>query len=434
MQVSVETGEGLERRIKIELPFERIAGEVDKRLQELARSARLPGFRPGRVPVKLLRQRYGDQMEREVFGELAQSSFSEAVSSQALRLAGAPQFEPDIDLAAKRFGFTAVFEVLPEVQLGSLAGQVVKRPVAQVTDADLEAMIERLRGQRKTWVPVERPAQSGDRVTVAFVGTLDGETFEGGSATDAQIELGASRMMPGFEDGLIGASAGEKRSLDLSFPPAYHAPQLAGRPVHFEVTVQAVAEARLPALDADFARGLGVEDGDLERLRADVRRNMERELKQRIGARTKEQVMEALLAAHQLDVPAVLVAEETRSLKQQMLQSLGGASRPGVDLPDALFEASARRRVALGLIVAEVVKRHGIKADPALVRAAVEEMASTYENPQEVVEYYYADRQRLAPVESLILEEQVVDWALGQATVEDEATNFAQLTEQPAVG
>jgi trigger factor len=429
MQVSMETGEGLERRMKIDLPFEQIAGEVDKRLQALARSARLPGFRPGKVPLKLLRQRYGDQVEREVFGELAQSSFTEAVSSQSLRIAGVPQIEPNIDLAAKRFGFTAVFEVLPELELASLDGQVVKRPVAQITDADLEAVIQRLRTQRKTWEPVDRPARTGDRMTVSFVGTLDGEPFPGGTATGAHIELGSSGMIPGFEDGLAGASAGETRTLDLAFPEAYHAAHLAGRPVRFAVTVDQVAESKLPELDADFARGFGVADGDLERFRSDVRANMERELKQRIAARTKERAMDVLIAAHKVEVPAVLIAEEVRSLKEQMHQNLGGGR---MELADALFQESARRRVALGLIVAEIVERNGLKPDPVRVRAAVEEMASTYEKPAEVIDYYYAERKRLAPVESLVLEQHVVDWVLGQVQVEDEETTFAQLTDSSA--
>lgn len=426
MQVSMETGEGLTRRMKIDLPFEHIAGEVDKRLQQLARSVRLPGFRPGKVPMKLLRQRYGDQVEREVFGELAQSSFTEAVSSHALRLAGTPKFEPQIDTDAKRFGFTAEFEVLPELELAPLGEHVVKRPVARIADTDLEAMIERLRTQRKTWEPVERAAQGGDRVTVSFVGTLDGEPFQGGTASGAQIELGSAGMIPGFEDGLIGAAAGETRTLDLTFPEGYHAAHLAGRPVRFEVTVDGVAEPKLPELDESFARALGVEDGGLERFRADVRANMERELKQRIAARIKEQAMAALIAAHTLEVPGVLVATEIQSLKEQMYQNMGGNR---MELPDSLFEGTARRRVALGLIVAEVVKRNGIKADPARVRAAIDEMAAAYENPQEVIDYYYAERQRLAPVESLVLEEQVVEWVLGQATVEDEETTFAQLTD-----
>lgn len=430
MQVSVETGEGLERRMRIDLPFERIQGEVDKRLQQLARSARLPGFRPGKVPINLLRQRYGEQVQQEVFGELVQTSFSEAVAKEALRPAGMPRIEPDIDHAEKRYGYTAVFEVLPQFELAPLSGKVLKRPVAQVTDADLEAMLERLRTQRKSWQPAQRPAQSGDRLTVAYTGTIDGEAFEGGSSASSQLELGSGRMIPGFEDGLIGASAGETRSLDITFPEGYHAAQLAGKPARFEVTVNAVDESVLPEVDADFARSFGVEDGDVERFRADVRANMERELKQRIKARTKDAVMDLLVAENSVDIPSVLVSEEVRSLKEQMRQNLGGGR---MELPDNLFEESARRRVALGLIIAEIVKKNGIVANAASVRAAVEEMASTYEQPQEVVDHYYADRKRLAPVESLVLEDQVVDWVLGQVAVEDEATTFQQLTE-PGMG
>lgn len=429
MQVSVESGVGLERRMRIDLPVERIQGEVDKRLQQMARNARLPGFRPGKVPMKLLRQRYGDQIQQEVFGELVQSSFSEAVAQEALRPAGMPRIEPEIDRGQQRFAYTAVFEVLPQFELAPLAGQVVKRPVAAVADADLEAMIERLRTQRKTWTAVEGPAEPGHRLTVSYEGTLDGEPFEGGSNSGTQLEIGSGRMIPGFEEGLIGASAGETRALDLQFPETYHRQDLAGKSAHFEVNIDAVTRPVLPELDADFARGFGIADGDLERFRADVRANMERELAQRVNARIKERVMDLLVSANAIEIPGVLVQEEIRALKDQMRQNLGGGR---MELPDNLFEDSARRRVALGLIIAEIVKRNGIKADPARVRAAVEDMASTYEEPHEVISYYYGDRQRLAPVESLVLEEQVVDWVLHQVTVEEETLTFAQLTEPAA--
>jgi trigger factor len=429
MQVSMETGEGLERRLRIDLPYERIQGEVDKRLAQIARNARMPGFRPGKVPLKVLRQRYGEQVQQEVFGELVQSSFSEAVTQQSLRPAGMPRIEPEIDLPERRFAYTASFEVLPELSLASLAGRTIKRPIAKVTDQDLEAMIERLRSQRKTWASVGRPAQTGDRLDIAFTGTVDGEPFEGGSSEGTVLELGSGRMISGFEDGLVGATAGETRTLELSFPADYRAEHLAGKAARFEVRVSGVSASEVPELDADFARSFGVEDGDLERFRADVRANMGRELKQRIRARTKERVMDLLVEANPIELPAVLVKEEIRSLREQMRQSLGGSR---MELPERLFEDSARRRVALGLIVAEAVKRHGISADPARVRAEVEELASTYEDPKEVVDYYYADRKRLAPVESLVLEDGVVDWALSEATVEDESMSFAQLTEPAA--
>lgn len=298
MQVTVETGEGLERRMRVDLPSEAIQEQVEKRLHELVRSVRLPGFRPGKVPLKLLRQRFANQVEREVFGDLVQSSFASAVAERSLRLAGAPRIEPEVHPAVQRYGFTATFEVLPQVELVPLTGQVVKRPVAEITDADLEAMIERLRVQRKTWVPVERPAQTGDRLTVSFTGILEGESepFAGGTAAAVPVEIGSARMLPGFEDGLIGAGTGEIRTLDLRFPDGYQRADLSGRAVRFEVTVDAVAAPELPAVDETFARAFGVADGDVERFRADVRANMTRELKSRIQAHSKEAVMNLLVA------------------------------------------------------------------------------------------------------------------------------------------
>lgn len=425
MQVSVEAGEGLERRMKIDLPFEQIAVEVDKRLLQFARTARIPGFRPGKVPMKLLRQRFAGRVEQEVFGELVQSSFMEALTQESLRPAGPPQIEPEIDTAEKQFGFTAVFEVMPELELAPLAGRVVKCPVCELTDADLDDMIERIRQQRKRWTAVDRPSETGDRVTVSFQGTLDGEAFEGGSSSGVEIELGAGRMIPGFEDGLIGASAGEQRILDLTFPESYQNSPLAGKPVRFEVTLDAVAEPSLPSVDADLAKEFGIEDGDLERFMADVRANMDRELKQRLDARIKERVMDLLLEANRVELPNVLVQKEMSAMAKQMDQTLGGAS---MRLPPAVFEAGARRRVALGLILGEIVNQNDLKVDSTRVRRMVEQLASTYEQPQAVIDFYYGDRERLGSVETLALEEQVVDWVLEQVRVEDEPISFAELT------
>lgn len=425
MQVSVESGEGLERRMTVGLEPEKIDAAVDQRLREFARTARLPGFRPGKVPVKILRQRYGGQVRQEVFGELVQSSFTEALIKEELRPAGAPQFEPDMDESGKRYAYTAVFEVLPQFDLGALGGKTLKRPVVEVTDADLEAMLTRLREQRKTWTPVERAAVPGDQLSVSFTGTMDGEPFEGGSGEDAKIELGSGRMIPGFEDGLVGVKAGEERRLDLLFPDEYHAEHLKGKPVTFDVRVGEVAEPVLPEVDAEFAKAFGVEDGDLDRFRKDVRENMGRELRERIEARVKNQAMELLLEVNQIDLPDVLVKQEIRALKQQARQSAGGGN---FELPDELFQDQARRRVALGLIIAEVVRVNDIKVDEDRVREAVEDMASTYEHPQQVIDYYYGSKERLASVESLTLESQVVDWIMGQAAVEDDAASFEELT------
>lgn len=430
MQVSVESGAGLERRVTVGLEPERIEGEVEKRLREFARTARLPGFRPGKVPVKVLRQRFGQQLRNEIFGDLVQSTLAEAIGQENLRPAGTPVVDPDIDPAAKRYEYTATFEVLPSFELGSLEGKILKRPTAEVQEADVDALLERLREQRKTFDEVERPAQDGDRLTISFAGTIDGEAFDGGSAENAEIELGSGRMIPGFEAGLVGAVAGEERTLDLSFPDGYHAEHLKGKPVSFAVTVNTVSGPVLPEVDADFAKAFGVEDGDLDRFREDVRGNMGRELKQRIEARIKNQAMALLLEANEIELPQVLVSEEMRALKEQMRQSVGNSK---LELPEELFENDARRRVALGLVIAEVVKANGIQVDKDRVREVVEDMASTYENPQEVVDHYYSDKAQLSSVESLTLENQVVDWVVTQVTVEDDPSTFQELTA-PAAG
>ena len=423
MQISVESGEGLERRMRVGLPPERIEVEVDKRLRTFARSARVPGFRPGKVPLKVLRLRYGDQLRREAFGELVEPSLGEALAQESLRLAGPPQIEPDIDQASQRYAYTAVFEVLPQLQLGSLEGKTIKRPRVEVEEADLEGVIERLRSQRKTWKEVERAARDGDRVAVAYTGTIDGKTFEGGSSGHSEIELGEGRMLAGFEAGLMGAAAGEERSLELRFPGDHPAEPLRDKPVSFAVKVKSVAEPVLPEVNADFVRAFGIEDGDPERFRSEVRGNMERELKKRIQARIKTQVMNLLLEVNPVELPRVLINEEIKILKAQLRQSVGGQ----MELPDAMFEESARRRVALGLILGEVVRSQGIKVDPDRVRAVVEDMASAYEKPQEVVDLYYGSKDKLRSVESLTLEDQVVDWVLNQARVEEEAQTFSQL-------
>jgi len=426
MQVTVETGEGLARQMTVELPPDEIEREIDKRLQEVARNARLPGFRPGKVPMRVLRQRFGESVRGEIFGEKVQASFPEAIAQVELRPAGMPEIEADIDKSTRRYAYTAKFEVLPQIELRGLEGKSIKRPVAEVGESDVDAMIARLREQRKTWVDVERPAATGDQLTISFQGTIDGEAFPGGSADDVPLELGSGRMVPGFEDQLIGVAVGDERDIDVTFPDDYQGKNLAGKQAQFKVVVKAVAEPALPDVDAEFIRAFGIDDGDLEKFRADVRSNMGRELKQRVDSKLKEQVMDALIEVNPIDLPAVLVAEEIKALKAQARQAVGGGT---FELPDELFADSAKRRVALGLIVAEVVKQHGLTPDADRVRAAVEEMAATYEAPQAVIDYYYADRQRLATVESVVMEQLVVERMLEQADVQDEPTTFAAVTE-----
>ncbi|KXX64488.1 trigger factor [Marichromatium gracile] len=432
MQVSVESGEGLERRVKVELPSEQITNAVDQRLQQLARSAKLPGFRPGKVPMKLVRKRYGAQVLEEVFGEQVQASFYEALTQESLRPAGQPEVEPEIDVEAGRFAYVATFEVMPEVELAALEGRALKRPVCELAETDLDALIERLRDQHKTWSPVERAAEQGDQLTISFAGTIDGEAFEGGSAADVELELGSGRMIPGFEDGLVGAAAGETRTVEVTFPEEYQVEALAGKPASFEITVSQVAEPTLPEVDGEFVKRFGIEDGDVERFKNDVRENMARELKQRLEARTKEAVMDLLMEANPVEVPQALVRDEIASMQEEMRRSVGAQGE--VQLPDALFEEPARRRVALGLIIGELVKQNELKADQDRVQAMLDEMAATYENPQAVIDYYKAERGRMAALEAAVLESQVVDLVLGQVTVEDEQTSFEALTNPGAAG
>jgi trigger factor len=427
MQVSVEIGAGLERRMTVALEPEQVEAEVEKRLREFARSARMPGFRPGKIPVKTLRQRYGGQIRGEVFSELMQSTFGQALVEQKLNPVAQPAFSVDMDPEAGRFAYTATFDILPEFELSSLAGKTLRRPLAAVADADLEALVERLREQRKTFNEVDRPAQDGDRATISFVATLAGESepFPGGSGKDFQLVLGSDQMVPGFEAGLVGASAGEERVLELSFPATYHAEHLKGKAASFVVTIQTVAEPQLPEVDGEFAKAFGVEDGDIEHFRQDVRANMTRELKQRIDAKIKSQALDLLLETNPIEIPRSLVAQEVQVLKEQMRQNLRGNTK--IELPDNLFEESAQRRVRLGLVLAKVVKANEIKADPERVREAVEDLASTYENPKEVVDFYYGSKEHLASVEALALEGQVVDWVLTQVQVEDEPQGFQEL-------
>ncbi len=426
MRVSVESSGGLERRMRVELPAERFDQEVEKRLKEIARTAKMPGFRAGKVPLAMLRRRYAGQLQGEVFGDLMQSSFADAVRQEGLRPAGRPRIEPQIDQEARAYGYTATFEVLPEVELSALDAVTVKRPEVEVTEADVDEMLARLRRQRRTWSPVTRAAQSGDQVRVSFKGSMDGEPFEGGEGKQVPVELGAGMMIAGFEEGLLGAGAGEERTLELSFPADYRVATLAGKAATFQVSVDGVSEPLLPPLDEDFARAFGVKDGDLARLRDDVRQNMERETKQRINTRVKNQVMEALLEHNPIEVPRILITEEIHSLKEQA--RAGIAVKGKIELPDTLFEEQARRRVALGLVIGEIIRQHGLTVDAQRLRETVEEMAASYEDPKEVVDYYLQHREQRASIESLVLENQVVDWVLERVKVDVEPSSFQQLT------
>lgn len=428
MQVSVEEVGKLERRLRVEIPEDRIAGEVENRLKNLSRTTRIDGFRPGKVPLKLVQKRYGEQVRAEVIGETVRQSFYEAVTEQQLNPAGQPKIEPE--QSEQGFTYTATFEVYPEVKPTAVDKLEIERPVCDVSEADVDQMIETLRKQQRQMESVERAAAEGDAVKVDFTGRIDGEVFEGGEARDFQVEIGARRLIPGFEEGLIGANAGDTRTLKLAFPDDYHQQELAGKPVEFEVTVKQVQEARLPELDEAFFKEFGVSEGGEQAFRAEVRRNMEREAEQTVRNRTKEAVMNALYEANSVDLPAALVeAEQERLLEQarENLRQYGIGDEQLAGMGKDSYLEQAQKRVALQLLVRELVSEQGFKAETSEMRELIEKNASGYEHPEEVVNWYFADKSRLAEVEALVIEDKLIDWLLDQATVSETPYTFDAL-------
>lgn len=425
MQVSVENTSALERRMTIGVPAERIEAEVNKRLQQTARNAKIAGFRPGKVPMSVIRQRYEADARQEALGNVIQASFYEAVVEQKLNPAGAPAVEPKVFEKGKDLEYIATFEVFPEFAVADFDGITVERLSADVTDADLDNMLEILRKQNVRYEAVEREAATDDQVTIDFVGKVDGEAFAGGSATGTQLVLGSGRMIPGFEDGLTGAKAGEERVLNLTFPQDYQNLDLAGKAAEFTVTVTAVAAPTLPELNETFFNQFGIKETGIDGFRTEVRKNMERELRQAIKTKVKNQVMDGLVESNPIEVPKALLSNEVDRLRVQAVQQFGGNIKPD-QLPAELFEEQAKRRVVLGLIVAEVVKQHDLKPDDARVRELIQEMASAYQEPEQVVSWYYKNDQQLNEVRSVVLEEQVVDTVLQKASVTDKAVSYEE--------
>lgn len=427
MQVSLETTSGIERKLTITLPVADIDGEVNKRLQDLSRRVRLDGFRPGKIPMKVVKRRYGAGARQEVLGEMMQSSFVEAIQEQKLNPAGAPSVEAKSD-DGEGFTFIATFEIYPEIALNEFDGIAVERPVADVQESDIDEMIETLRKQGTSFEDVERAAELGDRVTFDYVGTKDGEAFEGGSAENATLELGSGRMIPGFEDGLVGVSAGEEKVLSLAFPEDYQAEELAGQSVEFACKVHKVAGPALPELNDEFFARFGVTEGGLEDFRKEVSRNMKRELRQAVKNKVKNQVMDGLLKIHEVEVPSALTSQEIDRMREQAVQQFGGM-KGGFDpkqLPAELFEADAKKRVALGLLIGEVVKQREVKVDDERVRAMIEEMASAYQEPQQVIDWYYSNDEQLSQIKYVVLEEQVVDTILETAQVSEKTCSYQE--------
>lgn len=430
MQVSIENSGVLERRMSVALGEEQVEGKVRERLQQIGRTARIDGFRPGKAPAKVIERQYGPRVRNEVLGELLRSSFSEALQSNQLRPVADPVFDPVNAEPGTGLSYTATFEVYPEITLAPVESLSVKRPVCEIGAADVDRMIEVLRGQHATWTPVERAAADGDQLTLDFKGRLDGADFERGSATDFELVLGAGRMIDGFEAGLQGAKAGETRTLSLKFPDDYGAAELAGKPVEFDVTVKQVAEKTLPALDDELFAKFGVTEGGLEAFRKEVEENMVRERDRALQRRFASHVLEQLKLANTVELPKALVQNEAQRMAMEGRRNLmmRGIDADKMPLPGPeVFEPQAQDRVKLGLLMAEIIKTAGVVAQPSKVRATIEGMAAGYEQPEELVKWYYADPRRLQEIEAMVLEEEAVGWIVARASVSEESISFDDL-------
>ena len=429
MQTNPQAASPLERRIDMTVPMADIEKEVAQRLKKMARTVKMPGFRPGKVPFKMVEQQYGAQARNEAIGEAVEKAFGNAVREQNLRVAGYPRIEPKGGEDASSLEFSAVFEVYPEVKLNGFGDKSIERPQLDVGEAEVDKTIEVLRKQRTTFSATERAAEKGDRVVIDFTGKLNGEVFQGGQATDYPVVLGEGRMLPDFENGIAGLKAGENRTFDLTFPADYQVTELAGKQVSFDVTLKRAEAPQLPEVDAAFARSLGIEDGDVAKMRAEIRANLESEVRKRIKARIKEQAMQALLDANPLDVPKALIEQESESMAEAARQDLAsrGADIRNMPVDATWFAAQAERRVKLGLIIAEAVKGNALHAKPEQVRTLIDEQAESYEKPEEVVRWYYSQPQRLAQVEALAIEENVVNWVVANVQATDKAASFDEL-------
>ncbi|MES1981695.1 MAG: trigger factor [Pseudomonadota bacterium] len=431
---SVETLGALERRLNAFIPQQQIRGEIEARLKHLGRTAKIHGFRPGKVPLKILQQQYGAQVQQEVLGDALHRSFAESAQANALRVAGNPNFEiKNSDPAAEQLEYTATFEVYPEIAVGDVGAETVERVSYELSDTDIDNTLTTLRKQRAIFEPADRAVQDGDQVRIDFSGTLDGAAFEGGTGEDVTMVLGAGRMLPEFEQAIIGMKAGETKSFDMTFPEDYHGRNVAGKQVTFTIKLHGVDAPRLPELDVEFAKSLGIEDGDINKLKAEIRGNLGREVERRLQGLNKNNAMEVLLKVTNLDVPKVLVDAEIDRLMQQSiaeLQERGMKIPAGVSLPAEMFIERAQKRVKLGLILADLVKRHNLTAKPAQIKELVKVYAQSFEHPEEVIKWHYSDPSRLKEVENMVLEDNVVAWVMATAKVQDTSITFNELMGQ----
>ncbi|MBL4782862.1 MAG: trigger factor [Porticoccaceae bacterium] len=436
MQVSIETTSGLERRMTVGVPAKEIDSEVAQRLQKASQTARIDGFRQGKIPAKVIKQRYGAGVRQEVVGEALSRTFYEAVTKEELRPAGQPAIEPLKDEEGADLEYIATFEVYPEISLQDFTQISLSRPVATVSDEDLTDMVENLRKQRSSWDVVERAAADGDQVVIDYKGTQSGEEFPGGTAEGSDLVLGSGRMIPGFEDGVVGLSAGDEKTISLTFPDDYHAEDLRGAAVEFAVKVTAVKEQTLAELNDEFYEQFGVKEGGNEKFLEEIRSNMERELETAVKNKVKSRLMNQLQDLHTVEIPKALLSNEIQTLRQQMLGQFGeGAQQMDMSIfPDELFADEAGKRVSLGLLMAEIVKVAEISVDNVKVKAFIEDRAASYDDPEQVIQYHYSNQELLNSVQSAVMEEQVVEHILNSAKIVDEATNYkGALTPDPVV-
>ena len=432
MEATTAQANELERRIDLSIAIADVEKEMEQRLKRMGKNIKMPGFRPGKVPFSIIKQQHGDQARHEVLSEELDRVFGETVTTQKMRVAGYPRIEPKTSESTTHLEFHAIFEVYPDFAPADMSTAEVERPVLEVTAAEVDKTVDILRQQRVSYEDTDRAAAKGDRVVIDFLGKKDGEPFQGGQAADYPFVLGQGQMLPDFESAVEGAKSGESKTFDLTFPTDYFAKDLAGQTVQFEITVKQVQAPKLPEVDGEFAKGMGIADGDVAKMRAEIEANLKREVKRRIEGKVKDQVMEALIKANQIAVPNALVEMEIQRLMQAARQDMEQRGMKVKDMPiqPEWFADQAKRRVTLGLILAELVKTEKLQAKPEQVRAMVEETAQSYEQPEEVIRWYYAQPQRLGEVEGVAIENNVVEWVLGKAKVTDKAAVFDELMGQ----
>ncbi|MCP4078440.1 MAG: trigger factor [Gammaproteobacteria bacterium] len=430
MQVSIESLEGLQRKLTIQVPSDKIATAIDQKLKKLSKTVKMDGFRPGKVPVSVVKQAYGAQIRQEVIGDVIESTYHEAIVQEKVRPAGMPEILPISEADDKDgIAYSATFEVYPEITSIELDSLEIEKPVAEISEDDMDNMIKKLSEQRKEWNEVDRAAAEGDQVICDFNGKIDGEEFTGGSGKDMTVEIGSGQMLKEFEDGLSGMSKDEEKTIDVNFPEDYHGKDVAGKTAQFTLNVTKVSEGSIPELDEELIKSFGVEDGSIDSFKKDIKGNMEKELGQKIKTALKNTVMAAFLEKNEVLAPKALVADEINNLKQQMAQNMGqeAAKMDPATFPDDLFEAEGTKRVQLGLLVGELIKIEGIKLDKDRFDSTLQEMSASYEQPQQVLEYYTSNKEARMGLEGMVLEDQVVDHILSKAKVSEKKSSFDEL-------